>query len=213
MEIDFYGDLTCPWSHLGWRRLGAALRLRGLSSSTCRLHWRPYQLNLDLPPTGMDRGDYLLHKFGQESRVRDVLATVDAAMASEGLQVNLPLIRTMPNTARAHRLVQRAQEQGSPDALLEELFVAYFVQGQDIGDPEVLGDLARRVGLPPDEGLNPGLDGDAPLPSPPPFTEIRAIPYIVFDGLYSIAGAHDPIAFLPLIDLCRITPALTPSPE
>lgn len=208
MKIEFYGDLTCPWSHLGWRRLGKALLQNGLKPSENRL-WRPYQLNPDLPLGGIDRQDYLLRKFGNADRVREVTTTITAAMQTEGLHVNMEHIRVISNTSRAHRLMCLAQEHNKADALLEEFFIAYFVMGLDLGEPNILRELAMRMLLPPDR-IEEELTAESPLPAmlsaeaSATTLGIRAVPFIFFNDRYSIAGAHDPIAFTPLIELCML---------
>jgi len=100
----------------------------------------------------------------------------------------------------------KAQRRHKADVLLGEIFVAYFVQGHDIGDPAVLKQIALKAGL--DERL---VDAELARHDPDPDIlaseqdarqlGIRAVPYVLFDGKYSIAGAHDPVAFMPLIDI------------
>lgn len=212
MEIDFYGDLTCPWTHLGWRRLRAALQ--GRAGAAAVVHWCPYQLNPDIPVTGLDRGDYLIRKFGNSERVRDVLNAVDAAMRADGLHVNLHRIRTMSNTYLGHRLMCLAGQSGRTDALLQEIFVAYFVAGRDIGDPDVLRDVASLARLPAN-AMETELTAHDPHPDISHSEQaarqlgVRAVPYLLFNGRYSIAGAHDTVAFQPLIDLCAVQENVT----
>jgi predicted DsbA family dithiol-disulfide isomerase len=204
MRIDFYGDLTCPWCHLGWRRLRAAVAQR--PESDPQIIWRPYQLNPDIPVTGIDRQEYLLRKFGNAERVREVLHAVETAMRSEGIHVNLHRIRITSNTYLGHRLMLLAQQQGKTDALLAEFFIAYFVQGRDVGDPTVLRELTHLAGV----NLK-AVESELAQHSPHPDISaseqdarqlgIRAVPFYMFDGKYSMAGAHDPVAFMPLIDL------------
>lgn len=209
MRIDFYGDLICPWCHLGWRRLQAALVQRQGSTTAIEVRWRPYQLNPDLPVNGIDRSEYLLRKFGNSERVREVLHAIETAMRADGIHVNLHRIKTASNTYLAHRLMMLAEQAAVTDALMNEFFIAYFVMGKDIGDPQVLRELAHATKLPP-------AKVEAEMTSHDPHPDIaqselearqigiRAVPYFLFDGRYSIAGAHDPIAFLPLVDLCAL---------
>ncbi len=207
MQIDFYADLICPWCHLGWRRLHAALAQRPQLSFV--VHWKPYQLNPDVPVTGIDRQEYLLRKFGNAERVREVLHAVESALRSEGMDVNLHRIKTTSNTYLGHRLMMLAQELGKTDTLLNEFFVAYFIQGQDIGDPHILKALADKAGLPAasahellsSHAPHPGIQRSEQLARQ---LNIRAVPYVLFDGKYSIAGAHDPVAFVPLIELSQM---------
>lgn len=205
MRIDFYGDLTCPWCHLGWRRLVAALANR--PQAQLQVHWRPYQLNPDVPANGIDRQEYMLRKYSNAERVREVLHAIEVAMRADGIHVNLHRIKVTSNTYLGHRLMLLAEAEGKAGVLLNEFFVAYFVQGRDIGDPLVLKELAHLAGLNM-EAATREISSTEPLPSIAQSEQearqmgVRAVPYFLFDGKYSIAGAHDPVAFLPLIDLC-----------
>jgi predicted DsbA family dithiol-disulfide isomerase len=207
MQIDFYADLTCPWCHLGWRRLQLALAQRG--GSTAQINWKPYQLNPDIPVTGIDRADYLLRKFGNAERVREVLSAIETAMRADGIHVNLHRIKVVSNTYLGHRLMLLAAAQGKTDLMLNEFFVSYFVQGADVGDSAVLRTIAEKIGLDlkrvdnelQRHDVNPSISQSEHEARQ---LNIRAVPYMLFDGKYSIAGAHDPVAFNPLIELSQL---------
>jgi predicted DsbA family dithiol-disulfide isomerase len=204
--IEFFGDITCPWTHLGWRRLCAALRGRGLEG--VYPIWRPFQLNPDLPLEGMPRNAFLLRKFGTAERVREVLRAVDLAMRHDGLHVALYSIQTMPNTALAHLLLMDAQTRTPSLAqqLMEQFFITFFVRGFNIGQVDVLTKIAANVGLVFDKDdlqsrYAYGLVHAAQMAEQ---LGIRAVPYARFDGRYSLAGAHESNAFAPLIDACVV---------
>ena len=82
MRIDVVFDTICPWCYVGKRRLERALAARpAIQPIFC---WRPFLLNPDIPPEGIDRRAYLDKKFGGPARVetvlvagRQVLDTVD----------------------------------------------------------------------------------------------------------------------------------------
>jgi predicted DsbA family dithiol-disulfide isomerase len=209
MWIDFFGDLSCPWSHLGWRRLLRALTDRNLNTNV--LHWRPFQLNPDIPVTGINRSDYLVQKFGNLERVHEVETAIMATMQTDNLAINLDRIGVTPHTALAHRLMLLAEAQGKSDTFMNRIFSAYFVEGQNISDPDLLNSLAKKEDLPAALVIS-----ELNRTMPHPIMQeselearqigIKAVPYAVFDKQYSIAGAHDPVAFLPLIDLCLLNP-------
>jgi predicted DsbA family dithiol-disulfide isomerase len=204
--IEFFGDITCPWTHLGWRRLCAALQGRGLHHVLPI--WRPFQLNPDLPLEGMPRNAFLLRKFGTAERVREVLRAVDLAMRHDGLHVNLDNIHTMPNTALAHLLMLEAQAH-TPSLtrqLMEQLFIAFFVRGQNIGQADTLSSIADLVGLTFDERALRERHIHSLLHAAQMAEQlgIRAVPYSLFDGRYSLAGAHEANAFTPLVDACVV---------
>lgn len=105
----------------------------------------PFQLNPDMPAEGMDRRAYLENKFGgKEGAVRAYAPIVDHARKA-GLTINFEQMKRTPNTLDAHRLIHWAGIEGRQTAAVSALFKAYFVEARDIGDPEVLADIADSI--------------------------------------------------------------------
>ena len=67
LRIEIYSDLICPWCYIGRHRLQAAL---GTLDEAVKpdIHWLPFQLNPDMPKTGLDRRTYRSAKFGSWER-------------------------------------------------------------------------------------------------------------------------------------------------
>ena len=55
------------------------------------------------------------------------------------------------NSRLAQELGKWADTQPGGEAIHDALYRAYFVEARNIGDPEILVELARSVGLPPDQ--------------------------------------------------------------
>ena len=140
--IDIISDFVCPWCYIGKRHLDA---LRAEADIETR--WHPYLLHPEMPAGGIDRAELVRAKFGSEERARELGRTVEAAACEAGLFIALGKAPRVPDTRDAHRLMRWATGQGVADALAESLFAAYFVDGRDIGDAEVLADLGANVGL------------------------------------------------------------------
>ena len=95
----------------------------------------------------MARQDYLELKFGgREGAVRAYAPLVDHATAA-GVALNHDLIRTTPNSLDAHRLIHWAGLEGRQTPVVSTLFRAYWSEGRDIGDTDVLADIAGQAGL------------------------------------------------------------------
>ena len=77
MEIDIIFDTVCPWCYIGKRRLEMALSLRPQIRG--KPNWRPFLLNPEMPPEGIDRTAYLVKKFGSESRINRIYGTIGEA--------------------------------------------------------------------------------------------------------------------------------------
>lgn len=148
LTIDIISDVVCPWCYVGKRRLEQALARRGAAGPAPKLKWHPFQLNPELPVAGMDRRTYLERKFGGSQGARAAYARVEDAGRDAGIAFAFERIARQPNTLAAHRLIAWAQQDDSAAAaLVERLFRAYFLDGLDIGAPELLVQLAGESGL------------------------------------------------------------------
>jgi predicted DsbA family dithiol-disulfide isomerase len=149
-RIDVVSDAICPWCWIGKRHLEGALARLAEEGERFEVHWRPFQLNPDMPHEGMERAAYRAAKFGSVERSRELDAQVAAAGAAAGLDFRFDRQRRTPNTVDAHRLIRQAGATGGPalqDAVVEALFRAYFHDGRDIGDRAVLAETASGAGL------------------------------------------------------------------
>ena len=204
MEIDIFSDTICPWCFIGKRRLERALRERPQAKLTVR--WRAFQLNPDMPAEGMERQSYLELKFGGAGNAEAVYAQVSAAGQAEDIPFAFERIARTPNTVESHRLIRYAHEQGRQDETVEALFQAYFLRGENIGDPEVLIAAAREAGLEP-EAARAFLSSEAEAvavraeDAQARQAGINGVPCFIFDGKYALAGAHPPEVLHQLFDL------------
>lgn len=206
MQIDIVFDTVCPWCFIGKRRLERALAMRPQLEP--HLTWRPFLLNPELPSSGMDRETYLARKFGGDARVKRMQATLGSAGAAEGIPFAFDQIRRTPNSLMSHRLIRLASGYGRQAAAVEAVFQAYFLNGRDIGDIEVLIDLGESLGLNRFavwSYLRSEIDIDYVLSenSRAHRMGITGVPCYILDGRYAISGAQEPEIFLRLFDLAR----------
>ena len=203
MRIDIISDAVCPWCWDGKRRLEKALAQR--PDLTPEITWRPYQLNPELPPEGRDRRQLMREKFGDGDRAQQVFEAIKQAGEAEDIPFDFNVIERSPNTLAAHRLIRWAAGAGVQDCVVEGLFAAYFAMGRDIGDTEVLMDVARGCGM---DGALVGELLDDERDREMVIEEIdiarrmgvTGVPFFVFDGKYAVSGAQDPAVFLQVID-------------
>jgi predicted DsbA family dithiol-disulfide isomerase len=141
--VDLVSDFVCPWCYIGRHNLAQAL-----NGAPVALRWHPYFLNPNVQP-GTDRNAYMIAKFGSLERARELGRNVEAAAAAAGLPLDLTRVKTMPDTANAHRLMRWAAGAGAgvADTVAAGLFAAHFDEGRDIGDVEVLADIAADAGM------------------------------------------------------------------
>jgi predicted DsbA family dithiol-disulfide isomerase len=198
MQIEIYSDIICPWCFVGKRRLERALTSVG---GDIHVTWRPFQLNPTMPLDGMDRSAYLKAKFGSLEAFGRMEEQLLAAGVDERIPFAFGKIQRTPNTFAAHRLVWYAARQGKQDEVVEALFLAYFLEGKNIGDLKTLTHVATEAGLDrteteevlaSDKGLVEVKDEEAVGRR----LGIRGVPYFVFNGRISISGAQPPDIFV-----------------
>ncbi len=203
MQVDVIFDTICPWCYVGKRRLEAARLLRPNVEIVPR--WRPFLLNPDMPGEGMDRNTYLVRKFGTEARVRRIYGAIGDAGQSVEIDFAFDRIRQTPNSVNSHRLVQFAENHGKSDAVVEALFLNYFINGKNIGENEVLTKIGVDLGL-DETDLADYLSSDKDVDFV--YEEntrahrrgINSVPSYVLGGSMVISGAHEPQVLARMID-------------
>jgi predicted DsbA family dithiol-disulfide isomerase len=210
IDIDVAFDLICPWCLIGKRNLDNALESLRVSypDVTVRIRWHGVQLLPGIPVEGVPFAEFYEQRLGSKDAVRIRQAQVKAAASRAELDIHLERIQTMPNTGKAHRLLAYAEKNLDPaqyEALLERLFAAYFVNGENIGDATTLIHIASSTGL---DISN--LASWLALPYAPDNDRMAhaGVPFFVFNQRYSISGAQSPMHFTTVMQTL-ITDRLT----
>jgi predicted DsbA family dithiol-disulfide isomerase len=175
------------------------------------VRWQPFQLNPDIPATGMSRSEYIERKWGK-SRGPDAYSRVAAVGTSVGIPFAFDKIAVQPNTLEAHRLLTYAERHGRQNEVAEVLFKAYFIDGANLTDVNTLADI----------GASGGLDRDALhayLVSDEDRTEVSnadisarsagigGVPFFIFNRRIGVSGAQDADVLLEAMEQASRTPA------
>ncbi len=145
IQLDIFSDPVCPWCYIGKTYLDRALERA--ADHPFAIEWHPFQLNPDMAPGGVDRLDYLGARFGGRDKAVAMSQRIELAAREAGIEIDFDRIARIPNTLDAHRLIHWAGLEGRQTPMVSALFRAYWREGRDIGDPEVLADVAAGVGL------------------------------------------------------------------
>ncbi|MCC1492684.1 DsbA family oxidoreductase [Cognatishimia sp. F0-27] len=195
IQLDIFSDPICPWCYIGKAHLDKALKAHG--ENPFRIRWLPFMLNPDMPAAGMDRREYLERKFGGKEGAVSAYLPVSQHAESAGLEINLEAIQRTPQTIDAHRLIHWAELEQCQTQVVDALFRAYFVEGRDIGDVEVLADLADSAGLDAavvqrlfasDQDRREIVERDAAARG----MGVTAVPTFVVAGKHAVPGAQPP---------------------
>jgi predicted DsbA family dithiol-disulfide isomerase len=195
-ELSIVSDAICPWCYVGKRRLEQAFALMN-GAPRPRVTWRPFELNPQMPKSGIDRREYRMRKFGSWERSLQMDAQLTEVGKSVGISFRYDLMKRTPNTFDAHRLIWLAGRMGVQDAMVETLFRAYFSEGRDIGDANVLAELAATVGVERAraEALLSGTEGSADVARDEEVAMgagLSGVPTFVLDGRVLFSGAQSP---------------------
>ncbi|MEL6679320.1 MAG: DsbA family oxidoreductase [Pseudomonadota bacterium] len=201
IQLDIISDPICPWCYIGKAKLDQALESAG--AQPFDIHWRPFQLNPDMPPEGMDRRAYLEGKFGKD-RATSFYAQIEEAARDAGLDVDFAAIARTPNTIDAHRVIRWARTTGNQSRVVSQLFTRYFRQGQDISDHDVLLDAAEAAGM-EREIVARLLSGDADRAEVIAADQeargmgVQGVPTFIVARQYVLSGAQDPALWRKVI--------------
>ena len=143
--LDIYSDPICPWCYIGKTYLDRAIE--ELRYNPFRVEWHPFQLNPNMPMNGIDRQKYLEEKFGGKKGALSAYGPILDHAKKLGLELALDKIQKTPNTFNAHRLIHWAGLGGCQTAVASALFEAYFLDGCDLGNVEVLLKIAKTFSL------------------------------------------------------------------
>jgi predicted DsbA family dithiol-disulfide isomerase len=147
IQIDFVSDVSCPWCVIGLKALEAALtKLDG--QVVADIHFQPFELNPEMAAEGEDIVEHIGKKYGSTpEQMAGSREAIRARGAQLGFTFDMSKRGRIYNTFDAHRLLHWAESTGKQKALKEALFTAYFTEGRNPSDHQVLEDVAANVGL------------------------------------------------------------------
>ncbi len=195
VKLDVLSDPICPWCYIGKAHLDKALAEHPDHPFT--IEWHPFQLNPEMPPQGMGRRAYLEAKFGGKDGAVRAYAPIVEHAEKAGLTINLDAIQRTPNTLDAHRLIHWAGIEGKQGEIVDALFQAYFVDGQDIGDKEVLAKIGGANGMDVDvlQKLLNGAGDQNDIQDRDAHSRkmgVTSVPTFIVAGQHAVPGAQPP---------------------
>lgn len=205
ITVDVWSDVMCPFCWMGDRHLELALE-EFSHRDDVKITYHSYQLMPDYPENSpLPSAEAVAKQKGmpveQFKQMNDGVAQRGAEV---GLDYNFDQALTV-NSRRAHRLSHFAEQQGVQHELMQNLFKAYFTDGKNVEDREVLADLAAEVGLDRDEALakmdNEELDhavqADINQASQ---IGVQGVPFFVFNNKYAVSGAQPQQVFQQVLE-------------
>lgn len=201
MRIDFISDIVCPWCAIGLYSLeAAAARIPGLALD---LHFHPFELNPGMGAQGQDIEEHLAEKYGASpAALAGTRQAIRERGAELGFTFSMQARSRIYNTRDAHRLLHWAA-QAHPTlqrALKVALLKAYFTDGRNVSDPDVLLAVAVAAGLPEAQARDllhsRQYDDDVQAAEDEVHAQgIHAVPAIIVNQRHLIRGGQSVDAF------------------
>jgi len=200
LKIDFVSDVVCPWCAIGLAGLNTALERLG-PETRVDFTVHPFELNPGMPTAGQAQLEHITEKYGiSADQARANREQIRTRAASVGFTMNRDDNSRVYNTFDAHRLLAWAKEKNRQAELKLVLLKAYFTDGKNIADRNVLAELAMQAGL---DGVEAGevLGSDR-------FSQkvkeeetlwaqrgISSVPAVIVNDRYLISGGQPPEVF------------------
>jgi len=145
LKIEMIHDAVCSWCPIGYANLKQALKNLEVDAE---FYFLPFELNPEMEVQGEDINDYLSQRYGwNESKRRDYRKNLLAVAEQAGVEIDFSKRTHYYNTNQAHRLIHWCEGFDKQQAMNELLTDAYFKQGLDINNSQVLLNLVEQLGL------------------------------------------------------------------
>jgi predicted DsbA family dithiol-disulfide isomerase len=208
IKIDYVSDVACPWCAVGLGNLNKAMaQLK--DQLNFEVHFRPFELNPNMPLGGQDAIEHLTEKYGLSvEQVKANQSNIRAKAMEAGFVFHPEGRKRVYNTFNAHRLLYWAAKEHGPDkqaALKKEFLNTYFCLAVNLDDKKNIIDAVKRAGLDPERAKNI-LDTDE-------FSKevreeestyinagINSVPAIILNDQYLVQGAQPPESFVNVFE-------------
>ncbi len=201
MKVEIWSDVMCPFCYIGKRRFEAALA-QFEHKDQVEVVWKSFQLQPDLKtdPTKSTLEHLSQSKGWTMEYTKQVTANVVAMAKEVGLAYDFDKA-VVANSFDAHRLSHYAKSKGKGDAMEEQLFKAYFIDGKNTADHQTLTALATAIGLDEKEvKLVLATDAHAKDVHKDIYESqqigVNGVPFFAVNNKYAISGAQSSETFL-----------------
>ncbi len=205
MKIEIWSDVLCPFCYIGKRNFESALT-QFTEKDKIEIEWKSFQLNpalSEFPSESYE--EYLINAKGlPKHQVQAMLDNVTQMAQKVGLHYDFENA-VMVNSFKAHRLIQFAKTKNAGNQAEEQLFKAFFTEGENIAEEATLKNIGTEIGLSEaevDQALNENkyadlVESDMQLARD---FQISSVPFFVFDRKYAVSGAQAVSVFLQTME-------------
>lgn len=205
MKIELWSDFGCPFCYIGKKRFENALN-KFPQKDKVEVSYKAYQLNPNAPKEmkGAANVNFAKGHGTTPEKATEKFAMFVQQAKTVGLTYRYDIIQ-LTNTFDAHRIAKWANSFGKEAVLTDRFMKAYFTDGLNIADHNVLLNLAKEVGLDEveakkvlstkqyaDQVNNEIQEGRQ--------VGVQGVPFFVLENKYGISGAQQEEYFLQALN-------------
>lgn len=218
MKVEIWSDLVCPFCYIGKHKFEEALNAFP-EKDKVTIEFKSYQLDPNTPPySGQNFYESMAPKFGGVEQSKQMMAGVVEQAKAVGLDFNFDTMKPA-NTFNAHRLIKFAETKDKATTLVEKIFYANFTESKDIGNIDILIDIAEDAGLDRDEVNTILQDSNSYAKEVHADIDeakalgVTGVPYFVFNRKYALSGAQAKETFTQALEKIQGEEQATPTFE
>ena len=204
IHIDVVSDVMCPWCAIAFASLNRALEAMDEQVSAY-IRFQPFELNPEMAAEGQNLREHLKEKYGStDEESANARAHIEQMGEQLGFEFNFRDDTRMYNTFNAQQLLHWAESEGKQPQLKAALFEAYFRDGRDVSDVQVLLDVAAATGL--DKQEAEAVIADQRFAETVRALEqqwremgVHSVPAVILQEKYLLSGAQAPDAYVKAI--------------
>jgi predicted DsbA family dithiol-disulfide isomerase len=203
MTITVWSDIRCPFCYIAKRKLENAISQFNHKDEVV-VEWKSFELDPRLETnTKINTIDYYVSKGASRQQMTDLFSNATRMAKEVGITFNLNEI-IVANSFKAHKLVHVAKAVNKQNEAKELLLKAYFTDGKNIDDSNILLQIGENLGFSKenledklsDKSLEVSIREDQELAKE---VGVSGVPFFVFNNKQALSGAQSEETFLEMI--------------
>jgi len=201
MKIEIWSDVMCPFCYIGKKNFEQALDQLPFKDEV-EVEWKSFQLDPTLQTAETKTtAEYFREKKGfPEEQAKQMTAQVVQMGKASGIEFNFEK-SLITNTFPAHKILHLAKKHGKSSEMEEELFKAHFLNGENVGNTELLSSIAEKLGITKEEALQTLSSEEFDYDVNQDIMEgrnngVTGVPYFILNGKYAVSGAQPAALFV-----------------